>query len=59
MPARSASTLRWRSRWRRSFGGAGVAIATAAAILVESGLLFLIAKRRLGLHLFIWQPRAG
>jgi O-antigen/teichoic acid export membrane protein len=38
-------------------GGIGVAIATAAAFVIESALLFLIAKRRLGLHLLIWQPR--
>ncbi len=38
------------------YGGMGVAIATAAAFVVESGLLFLIAKRRLGLHLLIWRP---
>jgi O-antigen/teichoic acid export membrane protein len=41
------------------YGGAGVAIATATAIVVESVLLFIVAKRRLGLHLFIWQPRAA
>ena len=39
------------------YGGVGVAVATTAAILVESALLFVVAKRRLGLHLFIWQPR--
>ena len=38
-------------------GGIGAAIATTAGILVESALLFIVAKRRLGLHLFIWQPR--
>jgi hypothetical protein len=26
---------------------------------VESVLLFLIARRRLGLHLFVWRPRAS
>lgn len=36
------------------FGGTGVAVALAAAVVVESGLLFLVGKRRLGLHLFIW-----
>jgi O-antigen/teichoic acid export membrane protein len=41
------------------YGGIGVAIATATAFAVESTLLFLIAKRRLGLHLFIWRPSAG
>jgi O-antigen/teichoic acid export membrane protein len=40
------------------YGGVGAAIATTAAILVESVLLFVVAKWRLGLHLFIWQPKA-
>jgi O-antigen/teichoic acid export membrane protein len=39
------------------FGGIGVASATAGAFVVESALLFLIARRRLGLHMFIWRPR--
>jgi O-antigen/teichoic acid export membrane protein len=39
------------------FGATGVAAAIAIAITAESIMLFLIAKRRLGLHLFIWQPR--
>jgi O-antigen/teichoic acid export membrane protein len=39
------------------YGGIGVAIATAAAFVLESGLLYLIARRRLGLHLFVWRPR--
>jgi O-antigen/teichoic acid export membrane protein len=39
------------------FGATGVAAAIAIAIIVESIMLFVIAKRRLGLHLFIWQPR--
>jgi O-antigen/teichoic acid export membrane protein len=38
-------------------GGIGVAIATSMAFLVESILLYLIAKRRLDLHLFVWRPR--
>lgn len=38
------------------FGAIGAAAATAAGIFVESALLFAVAKRRLGLHLFIWQP---
>jgi O-antigen/teichoic acid export membrane protein len=33
----------------------GAAIATSAAILVESILLFWVTKRRLGLHVFIWK----
>jgi O-antigen/teichoic acid export membrane protein len=40
------------------FGGMGVAVALAAAVVTESVLLFVTAKRRLGLHLFVWQPRA-
>jgi O-antigen/teichoic acid export membrane protein len=40
------------------FGSAGAAIAMTAAIVVESALLFVVAKRRLGIHLFIWQPGA-
>ena len=40
------------------FGGIGVACATAAAFVVESGSLFLIARRRLGLHMFILRPAA-
>jgi O-antigen/teichoic acid export membrane protein len=39
------------------YGGLGVAIATSAAIVLESSLLFVLAKRRLGLHLFVWRPR--
>lgn len=41
-----------------AYGGVGAASATAAAFLVETVLLFLIARYRLGLHIFIWQPRA-
>jgi O-antigen/teichoic acid export membrane protein len=36
------------------FGIHGAAFATAAAVLVESSLLFVVTKRRLGLHVFIW-----
>jgi O-antigen/teichoic acid export membrane protein len=36
------------------YGGMGVAAATSAAFVVESILLFAIARRRLGLHLFVW-----
>ena len=35
-------------------GGLGVAIAMATAVVAESVLLFVVAKRRLGLHLFIF-----
>ena len=41
------------------YGGMGVAIVIATALVVESALLFLIAKRRLGLHMLIWRPRNG
>ena len=37
-------------------GAVGAASATAAAFVVESALLFVIAKRRLGLHMFVWDP---
>ena len=40
-----------------SYGGVGAACATAGAFVVESMLLFLIARRRLGLHMFVWRPR--
>jgi O-antigen/teichoic acid export membrane protein len=39
------------------FGIHGAALATAAAVLFESVLLFFVTKRRLGLHVFIWKPR--
>jgi O-antigen/teichoic acid export membrane protein len=39
----------------KPYGGMGVAIATSAAFVVESALLYLIARRRLGLHLFVWR----
>jgi O-antigen/teichoic acid export membrane protein len=35
-------------------GLTGAAIATSTAVLVESALLFVVTKRRLGLHVFIW-----
>jgi O-antigen/teichoic acid export membrane protein len=35
-----------------SHGGAGAAFATSAAIVLESALLFVAARRRLGLHTF-------
>jgi O-antigen/teichoic acid export membrane protein len=40
------------------FGPLGAAIATSAALISESLMLFLIARYRLGIHAFIWQ-RAG
>ncbi|MBV9971395.1 MAG: lipopolysaccharide biosynthesis protein, partial [Xanthobacteraceae bacterium] len=39
-------------------GLAGAAIATASAVLTESTLLFIVAKRRLGLHVFVWGVRS-
>ncbi len=41
-----------------AYGGVGAAAATATAFIVESALLFLIARRRLKLHMFIWTTRA-
>jgi O-antigen/teichoic acid export membrane protein len=35
------------------FGIVGAAIATSIALTVESVLLFLVTKRRLGLHVFV------
>ena len=35
-------------------GPAGAAIATATALIVESILLFIVTKKRLGFHVFIW-----
>ena len=42
-----------------AYGGVGAASATASAFIVESALLFLIARRRLGLHMFIWRRQAA
>jgi O-antigen/teichoic acid export membrane protein len=39
----------------RPYGGMGVAAATSAAFVVESALLFWIARRQLGLHMFVWR----
>ncbi|MBX6424392.1 MAG: lipopolysaccharide biosynthesis protein [Variibacter sp.] len=39
------------------FGAAGAALATASAIVCESLILFLVVRRRLGLHVFVWRPR--
>jgi hypothetical protein len=36
------------------FGPAGAATASAAALVFESVSLFVVAKRRLGLHCFIF-----
>lgn len=40
-----------------AYGGIGAACATAGAFVVECVLLFAIARRKLGLHMFIWRPR--
>ena len=39
------------------YGSVGVAIVISTTCVVESALLFLVAKRRLGLHMLIWRPR--
>lgn len=36
-------------------GAAGAAFATSSALIVESILLFVVTKRRLGFHVFIWE----
>ena len=56
MPLRFAVNLTGCLVLAKPYGGMGVAAATSAAFVVESALLFLIAKRRLGLHLFVWRP---
>ncbi|MCC6710534.1 MAG: polysaccharide biosynthesis C-terminal domain-containing protein [Gammaproteobacteria bacterium] len=38
------------------YGAMGAAVATTAGFVVESILLFVIAKRYAGLHMFIWSP---
>jgi O-antigen/teichoic acid export membrane protein len=35
-------------------GVEGAATATASALIVESVLLFVVTRRRLGFHVFIW-----
>jgi O-antigen/teichoic acid export membrane protein len=35
-------------------GAAGAAAATAAALIAESVFLFVVTKRRLGFHVFVW-----
>ncbi len=37
------------------FGLYGAAIAISTAMLIESALLFLVTKRKLGLHVFVWR----
>ena len=41
------------------YGSVGVAAVIATTCIVESALLFLVVKRRLGLHMLIWRPRAS
>ncbi len=36
----------------------GAAIAISAAMIVESALLYLVTKRKLGLHVFVWRKAA-
>jgi O-antigen/teichoic acid export membrane protein len=40
------------------WGAEGAAIATATALVVETISLFLIAKHRLGFHIFVWSRAA-
>ena len=39
-----------------AYGAIGAAAATAGAFVIESVLLFVIVKRALGLHMFVWNP---
>jgi O-antigen/teichoic acid export membrane protein len=41
------------------FGAMGAAVATSTALVIESVLLFVVTKRRLGLHVFIWRRGKG
>jgi O-antigen/teichoic acid export membrane protein len=41
------------------YGGMGVATVIAAGAAIESALLFVVAKRRLGLHMFVWRGKAS
>jgi len=40
------------------YGSMGIAIVISASCVVESALLFVVAKHRLGLHMLIWRPAA-
>jgi O-antigen/teichoic acid export membrane protein len=42
-----------------AYGAIGAAVATAGGFIVESMALFVIAKRDLGLHMFVWRPRGA
>jgi O-antigen/teichoic acid export membrane protein len=39
-------------------GVAGAAVAISAAMVLEAVLLFAVTRARLGLHVFIWRPKA-
>ena len=39
------------------FGVAGAAMAVSGAMILESVLLFVVTRERLGLHVFIWRPK--
>jgi O-antigen/teichoic acid export membrane protein len=39
-------------------GSAGAAIATACALLVETVSLFLVARKRVGFHVFVWSRQS-
>jgi O-antigen/teichoic acid export membrane protein len=41
------------------YGSVGVAIVISTTCVIESALLFLIARRRLGLHMLVWRPKAA
>lgn len=41
------------------FGALGAAMATAGALVSESLMLFVLTRRRLGIHAFIWRSRGA
>ena len=41
------------------YGAIGAAMATAGAFVIESALLYMIARRGLGLHMFVWDWHKG
>ena len=41
------------------YGITGAAVATSIAFIVELAMIFVIAKKRLGYHLFIWGAPRG
>jgi O-antigen/teichoic acid export membrane protein len=38
------------------YGGIGAACSTSAAMVIESTMLFVVARRKLGLRMLIWRP---